>query len=704
MLKDKILEILNNNHYSPLTYQEIAQIILNSNDDYDLNEIYKVLVTLENEYEIIRVKNDKLQSISKMGLLKGVLDIKKAGFGFVKTNDFDIYISKDHLNGAINKDYVLVKLDKSIQGLNKEGTIERVLKHGYNLIVGNIIVKKGKLFVKPDESSLNFLIRIKDKYSLGASEGHKVLCYISDVDTKNDIKYGKIKTIIGHINDVGMDILAIVYKYGFDPNFSKEALREAKQVSESAVELGKRRDLRSLLTFTIDGADAKDLDDAVSLELNEKNNYLLYVSIADVSYYVAEKTFLDKEAYARGTSVYLANRVVPMLPPQLSNGICSLLPEVDRLTQTCKMEFDQAGKLVDYEIFESVINSDFRLTYDEVNQILDGNQKLSNQYNEIVAVLFKMHELSLKLRAQKEKRGMLDFEIAEPKIIVNSKGKAIDVVVRKRGESERIIEDFMIIANETVAQHIYWLDLPFLYRVHEKPNPDKIRDFLSFASIFKLKLKGNLDNITSKDIQKLLNDINAQEDNSFLDRLLLRSMAKAKYQSDCLGHFGLASNYYTHFTSPIRRYPDLIVHRLLRKYLYNDTSKLDISKLTDSLLKIGEKTSQKERDAIDAEREANDLKMAEYMADHLKEIYEARIASVTSFGFFVELENTVEGLVHISTLMDDHYIYDSKYHLLMGQRTKQQYKLGQKVKVIVDKVSISDRNIDFKIVKEEGSK
>ena len=703
MISNLVISLLNNNKTTFLSYQEIAQVLMNNDNNLDLNDIYKTLVELENNYEIIRTKNDKVQSISNLNLFKGTLEIKKKGFGFVRTKDFDVFIDKDNLNGAINKDLVLVKLDHKSDGINKEGSIYKVLEHGYDLIVGDVVVKKNKTYVMPDDKSLNFMLKINEKNTLGAVEGHKVLCFISEIDKKNEIVYGKIKTIIGHINDVGIDILAIVYKYGFNPEFSKEAIKEAKAYQDSAIVLGNRHDLRSKLTITIDGADAKDLDDAVSLEINERGNRILSVSIADVSYYVKEKSALDQDAYARGTSVYLADRVVPMLPFQLSNGICSLLPDVDRLSQTCQMEFDDKGKVINYDIYESVINSNYRLTYDEVNEIFAGNKEVSNKYQNLLEMLSEMRELASLLRSQKEKRGMLDFEVAEPKIIVDKQGKVLDIKVRERGEAEKLIEDFMIIANETVASHIYWQNLPFIYRVHDVPNPDKITDFLTYASIFGIKLKGKKDDIVSKDIQKILEAIKSNDGAHFLDRLLLRSMAKAVYQKDCIGHFGLASKYYTHFTSPIRRYPDLIVHRLLRKYLYNNDrlNNNEFNLLAEKLVKIGEKTSQKERDAIDAEREVNDMKMAEYMQNHLGESFQGYISSITSFGLFIELANTIEGLVHISTLNDDHYIYDSKFHRLRGQRTNKEYRLGDIVEVVVERASVKERNIDFLIVNNE---
>lgn len=701
MLKDKILELLNNDHYIPKNYSELANQFVLDNPEYDLNEVFKALVELENDHLVIRLKGDKLHSPKRLGLYLGTVEIKRKGFGFVRTKDFDVFVSKDNLNTAINKDLVFVKVTETKDNMNKEGYIYKVLEHGYNLIVGTVVVNRGKFSVIPDDKNLDFEVKIANKHINGASEGSKVLIAITQIDSSNNVVHGKIKEIIGHINDIGIDILSVVYKYDFNPEFSKKAIKEATDYTEDDIVVGNRVDLRDKLTITIDGADAKDLDDAISMEINEKGNKVLYVSIADVSHYVKEGSALDKDAYERGTSVYLVDRVVPMLPHQLSNGICSLLPNVDRLTQTCKMEFDQNGKVINCEIFESIINSKYRMTYDQVNEmIVHENKATINTYNEIYSMLLEMHELSKQLRKLKRKRGMLEFEIPEPKILVDGKGKPTEIILRSRDEAEKLIEDFMIIANETVASAIYWMDLPFIYRVHEEPNPDKVTAFLNYASIFNIKMKGKTEHITSKDVQKILDDIQAKDDQMYLDRLLLRSMSKAKYDNTNLGHFGLASKNYTHFTSPIRRYPDLLVHRLLRRYLYDKNlpkNSNEMYGLADKIEKIAEKASQKERDAIDAEREVNDMKMAEYMLKHIGDEFEAVITSITGFGFFVELENTIEGLVHISTLKDDHYIFDDKFHQLRGQSGGKTYTLAQKVKVVCTDVDVKGRNIDFEI-------
>jgi ribonuclease R len=609
---------------------------------------------------------------------------------------------KKNLNGAIDKDEVLVKIIRKPKDSNAEGFIYRILAHGYNNLIGTVRIKKNKAYVELDERNYDFTIDIKDRKK--AVDGSKVVVeLIGDSRTR---KRGRIKKIIGHENDVGIDIISVVYKYGFDINFDDKVIKETKKISEriTNAEIKKRRDLRDKLTITIDGADAKDLDDAISLEMLPNKHKILYVSIADVAYYVKENSALDKEALNRGTSVYLVDRVVPMLPHYLSNGVCSLLPNQDRLTQTCEIEFDQKNEIIRYEVYESLINSDYRLTYDIVNQIFDKNAKTMHQYQNVVDMLQEMHKVSLKLRKERSKRGSLDFKLDEPKIIVNKQGKVLDIVLRHRGEGEKMIEDFMICANECVAKYVFVKELPFIYRIHERPNKEKMSDFLKFVSIYNIKLRGSKEQIESIDIQYLLDDINSKAELAFLNKLLLKSMSKARYDRDALGHFGLASEYYSHFTSPIRRYPDLIAHRLLRTYFYQDkkVTREQLAKIDDNLLKIGEKTSQKERDAIEAEREVNDLKMAEYMEDKVGQHFKGKITSVLNFGLFVELENTVEGLVHISNMDDDQYTYNEKFHRLEGKRNKNVYKLGQEIEIEVILVNVKEKQIDFKVIKESN--
>lgn len=705
MIKNIILKYMNDKQYVPQDAKELTQEIISKYPKFSMEEVNNTITLLEEEFLIFRGKKNKLRTREKLNLYEGTLEIKRKGFGFVRCEDFDVFVAKEDLENAINRDRVLVRVNKTNEIGQREGIIYKVLGHGYEYIVGTIEIGH-QITLTPDDDKLDFDIIIKPKDSKNAVNGSKVLCEIKDVDEKTGVVYGAVKKIIGHINDVGIDILSIVYQHGFKPEFSEEAMTQASNIDYSDIVVGGRTDLRAKQFITIDGADAKDLDDAIYLEINEKNNKVLYVSIADVSHYVQEGTPLDIEAYQRGTSVYLVDRVVPMIPHQLSNGICSLLPEVDRLTQTCEMEFDDEGKLVSYDIYESIINSKRRFTYDEVNLIIDEDEAALKRNEDYLEMLRHMQELALNLRAIKYKRGALNFEIPEPKIIVDKNSEVVDIKIRQRGEAEKLIEDFMIAANETVAQHIYWQELPFIYRTHDKPDATKIKDFLTFVQPYNIKMKGSVDNISPKDIQKLLEKINSKEGLEYLDTLLLRSMAKAVYQRVNVGHFGLASTCYTHFTSPIRRYPDLIVHRYLREYVYRKQipSAKKILMLDDKFDRIGTQTSKKERDAIEAERDVNDLKMAEYMAEHIGEKFSGRITSVLNFGFFVELDNTVEGLVHTSNLDDDYYVYVDKRHILVGQRTSKIYKLGQKVDIIVDNVNVKARAIDFKLATRKKTK
>lgn len=449
--------------------------------------------------------------------------------------------------------------------------------------------------------------------------------------------------------------------------------------------------------MTIDGDDAKDLDDAISLKKLDNGNYQLGVHIADVSYYVEEGSALDKEAINRGTSIYLVDRVIPMLPHKLSNGICSLNPNVDRFTISCIMEINGKGKVIDHKIIPSIIHSSYRMTYNNVNKILDGDFPLQQQYKDVVPMFFLMEELAMILRKARDQRGSIDFDVNEGKVIVDKNGKAIDVVLRQRGTSDKIIEEFMLKANETIAEHFKWLDLPFIYRVHEYPKEKKLTQFQSIIKPLGYTIKGSLGNIYPKELSKIVEMSKGTDEHTIISTLLLRCMQKARYDEQCLGHYGLADEYYTHFTSPIRRYPDLLVHRLIRNYLFEE--RFDKAKHFDKIIpQLAEQSSNMERRAIDIEREVEDMKMAEYMSHHIGEEFEGMISSVTSFGFFVELPNTIEGLVHISDLLDDYYVYDEKTLMLVGERTKKQFKISDKVKVRVVSCNTKEKTIDFELV------
>ena len=519
---------------------------------------------------------------------------------------------------------------------------------------------------------------------------------------ENNVVKAEVLEILGHKNDPGIDILSVVYKYDIVPEFAPDALAQAAEISTEldTESYEGRRDLRGETIVTIDGEDAKDLDDAVHVRKLDNGNYLLGVSIADVSYYVTEGSPLDREAYFRGTSVYLVDRVIPMIPHRLSNGICSLNPQVDRLTITCEMEISPKGDIVNHEIFPSVIKTTERMTYHNVNLILKGeDEELMKRYESLIPMFELMYELSQILRQSRYERGSIDFDLDEAKIIVDEYGFPTGVELRDRGIAERIIEDFMLAANETVAEHFHWMDVPFIYRVHEHPKPEKLERFYKLARALGYEIKGTKDHVHPKALQMITEAVQGKPEHAAINTMMLRSLQKAKYSEESLGHFGLAAEFYTHFTSPIRRYPDLIVHRLIRRYLFEQDLSNDTLTYYNSIMpEIGVQTSKRERDAIDAEREVEDMKKAEYMTQFIDEEFEGVISSVTKWGMYVELPNTVEGLVHVNDLTDDFYEFDEDNLALVGRRTKTVYKLGDIVKVVVAAASKEERTIDFQLV------
>ena len=556
-------------------------------------------------------------------------------------------------------------------------------------------------YVKPDNSRYHAVVAIPKNKTKGAVKDHKVRVRIVDYLENNVVK-AEVTEILGHKNDPGIDILSVVYKYDIVPEFSEDALKQAAEIpNEPDHDSYKgRKDLRAETIVTIDGDDAKDLDDAVHVRMLDNGNYLLGVSIADVSYYVTEGSPLDREAFFRGTSVYLVDRVIPMIPHRLSNGICSLNPQVDRLTITCEMEISPTGDIVSHEIFPSIIKTTERMTYNHVNRILiDEDAELCERYKELVPTFKLMYELSKILRQKRHDRGSIDFDLEESKIIVDEYGFPIDVVLREREIAERIIEDFMLAANETVAEHFHWMDVPFIYRVHEHPKPEKLERFYKLARALGYEIKGTKENVHPKALQMITEAVHGKPEHAAINTMMLRSLQKARYSEESLGHFGLAAEFYTHFTSPIRRYPDLVVHRLIRRYLFDqDLSKETLDYYTAVMPEIGEQTSKRERDAIDAEREVEDMKKAEYMTQFIDEEFEGVISSVTKWGMYVELPNTVEGLVHVNDLTDDYYEFDEDNLALIGRRTKAIYKIGDIVKVTVAAASKEERTIDFQLV------
>ena len=700
-MKDKVLNILRENDKAYTIYE--IKDILGINTTEEVKDLIGVLNDLEGELVIYHTNKDKYMAFEYSHLKKGKLSLTEKGYGFIlMDNEPDIFIDSKSLNGAINGDMVIAEIIDKNSGAKKEGRILRIAKRDYGVIVGEYKLDNGISTVISNDRKFKRKIVVTKESCKNVVDGHIVVVnFIKELD--KDTILGEITTIIGHKNDVGVDVEAIIYKHGFAPNFPLEVLDEANSLPDDVKEedLKNRKDFTDLDIFTIDGDDTKDIDDAIHIKKLSNGNYELGVHIADVSYYVKPDTKLYDEAYARGTSVYLVDRVIPMLPHKLSNGICSLNPGVIRLTQSCIMEIDKKGKVVSHEIYEGYIKSRIQMTYKKVNKWLEEGI-VEDGYEPFTKDLTLMKELADILRNARSRRGAIDFDTDEAKILADEDGKPIDVVLRDRGAGEKMIEDFMIVANETVASHIYWMELPFVYRVHGTPNEEKINNFLEFISLLGYKVSGKVDINKPASIENILKQLKDKKEYKILSTLLLRAMQKAVYQPENIGHFGLASKIYTHFTSPIRRFPDTTVHRLLRTYIYNnDQSKNTIDYFKEYLPLLTEHASLKERDAIECEREVESMKMAEYMMDHIGEEYKGMISGVTSFGMFIQLPNMIEGLVHISEIPGDYYNYNEKLMCLVGQKTKKMYKIGDEVTVIVKNASKEENIIDFDLKEGE---
>ena len=699
-MKDKIVGILKDSDKALTIYDLEDKLHLLDVDE--LQELQTCLSELEKDAVIYHSNKDKYMMLEDSHLKRGIMRANKKGFGFVDIDDsdVDVYISEDHMNGALHDDIVLVEIT-SKKGIDRlEGRVVKIINREKDTYVGEINFEGDTGIVSLDDNKLKIKVQIPLDKSMNAVDGHKVVVRLGKrID--NSRFMGEVVEIIGHKNDPGIDILSIVKKYNIETDFPDDVKEQLKNIPSevSEEECKNRRDLRNEMIFTIDGDDTKDIDDAVSIHRKPNGNYVLGVHIADVSYYVKEGSPLDNDAMERGTSVYLVDRVIPMLPHELSNGICSLNPNVSRLAISCVMEFDSHGKQIDYEIFESVIKSRIQMTYKKVNSILEKNI-VPEGYEEYADSLRMMADLAEILRKAKENRGYIDFEVDEAKILVNEKCEPTEIVLRDRGVGENLIEDFMIAANECVATHIYFMNLPFIYRVHEVPKEEKIRSFLGFIGGLGYQINGNLKDNNPKSIQRLIKFLEDKKEFKILSKLLLRSMQKAVYKPVNLGHFGLASKCYTHFTSPIRRYPDTTVHRLLRTYLFQH--KLDdntISHWEDKLVYVADHSSAKERSSIDCEREVEDMKMAQYMEGHIGEEFEGMISSVMSFGIFVELDNLIEGLVSIKD-MKGFFNYDEDRMTLTNEKSHVKYTIGERIKVRVIRASKEAKTIDFEIVKK----
>ena len=667
-----------------------------------LTNILETLKELEEECLIYRSNKDKFMMFNDSHLLKGRLSVNKRGYGFlVLEGQDDLYVEPKNMNGALNNDIVVAEPIK-VDG-KSEARVIKVIKEENNLIVGEVNITDGEYTFTPDDNKLKVEIVLDNKNLENLVDGHKV--QISITKKLSKYKYlGEVIKIIGHKNDPGVDILSIVYDHGINDKFSDAVIKECEEMPTYVRDSDKkgRRDLTNQTIFTIDGDDTKDIDDAISIE-KKGDNYILGVHIADVSYYVKEGTETYKEAYDRGTSVYLVDRVIPMLPHILSNGICSLNPGVERLAVSCVMEIDPTGKVVSHDIFESVIKSRKQMTYKNVNKILDDIE-VPEGYEEFVDDLKLMEELAQILRKHKLKKGYLDFDTDEAKILVDENCKPTEIVLRERGKGENLIEDFMIAANETVAETVYHMDLPFVYRIHEIPDDKKVDEFLNSISLMGLNIKGERNYKYPKTMQNLLDQLRDKEEFKILSTLLLRCMKKAVYKPENVGHYGLGSKCYTHFTSPIRRFPDTTVHNLLRKYIFNAPSDKELNKLIsywqENLPALCDHASEKERESIECERDVEDMKMAEYMENHIGEEYDGIISSIMNFGMFVQLDNMVEGLVHISEIVGDYYLFDENTKTLRGQKKGKIYKLGDKVRIVVTAASKENSTVDFNLVEK----
>jgi len=708
-IKEQIRHYFKDNVSRPLSVEEL-KTVLNIDHSDAFKELVISLNELEDTGELVRTRKNRFGLPEKMNLIRGRIQMHKKGFAFLIPDDdtqSDVYIHNTDLASAMNNDKVLVRFEaNSIDGFRPEGTVIRILERAVTQVVGTFEDNRSFGFVIADDKRIPNDIFIPKGMTRGAVSGHKVIVEITKYPEDRKSAEGEIIKILGHKNDPGIDILSIIYKNGIKMEFPEEVLEQAGQAPESVSEadLVGRRDLRDETIVTIDGADAKDLDDAISVKKLDNGHYQLGVYISDVTYYVEKNTPMDLEAYERGTSVYLVDRVIPMIPHRLSNGICSLNPNVDRLTLGCEMEIDQNGKTVRHDIFESVIRSKERMTYKDVNSILvDRDETLRETYKELVPMFEDMEALAAILRNKRNERGAIDFDFKEAQILVDDNGVAEDIVIRERSVGERLIEEFMLATNETIAEHFHWLDVPFIHRIHEDPDEGKLQHFFEFLAGLGHRVKGTANEIHPRALQKVLDKVQGQPEEMIVSKLMLRSMKQAKYDPESIGHFGLSTEFYTHFTAPIRRYPDLTVHRLIRTYLLNkqmDQETLDTWE--NELPDIARHTSEMERAAVEAEREVDDLKKAEYMSDKIGEQYTGAISSVTNFGLFVELENTVEGLVHVSYMTDDYYHFDERSYALIGERTGQVYRIGEEVVVEVIGVNLEERAVDFELVRRDA--
>lgn len=706
--KKRILEFMSQEEYKPFLLEELAGFLAVPKEDMKLFKT--VLDELEVEGKIFKSKKNRYGLPRHFNVVIGRLQVSDRGFGFVipdhdvndsKAVNEDVYISPDYINGAMNDDIVCARiLYKSYQNKKAEGEIFKVLKRANETIVGTFKSSRYFSYVIPDNRRIREDVLIPKAETLNAKDGQKVVVQITK--WPEDIKHaeGRVIEILGDKDSPHVDILSVIRSFDLPESFPEDVIRQVDKIGDTVTNemLQGRRDLRDQTIVTIDGEDAKDLDDAVSIEKTTEGNYKLGVHIADVSYYVTEGSPLDKEAYKRGTSVYLLDRVIPMLPPKLSNGICSLNPGEDRLAFSVVMTINSEGHVINHEIFESVIRTTARMTYTNVYKILvDKDPEVCAKYADLIDLFKTMEMLAAILRKKRMNRGSLDFDFGEAKIILDEDGKPVDIRKFKSTIAEKIIEEFMIVCNETVAENFYWMDAPFVYRIHEKPDPEKLMVFSNLARIFGYRIKGSGD-IHPNALQALLEEIKGQKEERLISTMLLRSLQKARYSPQNLGHFGLASKYYSHFTAPIRRYPDLIIHRIMKQMLKNEMSSKKNEYYNNNLAEITRNCSERERNADAVEQAVQDLKKTEYMEQFLGETFEGIISGITSFGIFVELDNTVEGVIRLSNIYDDYYYFDESRYILFGERTGKEYRIGDLVKVRVAKTDKVARQVEFELI------
>ncbi|MCI8523626.1 MAG: ribonuclease R [Lachnospiraceae bacterium] len=701
--KKLICELVAEEAYVPMKEKELAAFMQVSREERAaLREVLQALLAEGR----LQVNGQGRYSRPDEDKPVGTFIANARGFGFVEVEgrEEDFYVPEDKTNGAFHLDKVQVMLLHGQHGKRQEAAVLRILERGTKQVVGTYEQSEHFGFVIPDSSRIGKDIFVLRERSKGAVNGHKVVVELTSYGDETHKPEGRVVEILGHVNDPGVDIMSIVRGYELPVEFGEKVMNQAARVPDEVQEADKkgRLDLRDLQMVTIDGEDAKDLDDAVSLSVDESGLYHLGVHIADVTNYVQENSALDWEALERGTSVYLVDRVIPMLPHKLSNGICSLNEGVERLALSCLMTIDGKGDVRDYQIAESVICVDRRMTYTSVKKILEDKDEAETEaYRELVPMFEQMEQLAGILRKRRHQRGSIDFDFAESKILLDDNGRPIQIKPYERNVATKLIEDFMLIANETVAQHFFWLDIPFVYRTHEKPDPEKLMKLSTFIRNFGYHIKLSGEEIHPKELQKLLGKIEDTDEETLISRLTLRSMKQAKYTVECSGHFGLACQYYCHFTSPIRRYPDLQIHRIIKEQLRGRLQEERLRHYEEKLPEVAKHSSKMERRAEEAERETDKLKKAEYMEERIGEIYEGVISGITQWGIYVELQNTIEGLIHVSTLPGDYFIYDESTYEMVGKETGVTYKLGQKLKVRVRNVDRLLKTIDFEIPWEE---